>query len=158
MREMMQNNRILGGFPWMLRPTKKGVAPYFQTHPNGPNHIGADTSHCIPFYHILSSWYPGSGWYSTKFPTFLLFKSHQKKNEQKHESPAMLRTLNTSTIIIINIKYVYIYVILYIYIYIYIHTYIYIYLFIYLYYTSAGGFRPTKYESLGIILQKRANH
>ena len=33
-----------------------------------------------------------------------------------------------------------------------------LYIYVYMYYTSAGGFRPTKYESFGIILQKRAHH
>ena len=143
MREMMQNNQILGGSQECYDPQKRVLLPYFQTH---PNQIVADTSHCIPFYPpdilVLAGILPS-------FQHFCCL-NRIKKDEQKHESPAMLRTFNTSTIIIINIKYVYIYMCD-------IYT-LYIYIYVYMYYTSAGGFRPTKYESFGIILQKRAHH
>ena len=74
----------------MLRPTKKGVPPYFQTHPFYP-----------PDILVLAGILPS-------FQHFCCL-NRIKKDEQKHESPAMLRTFNTSTIMIINIKYVYIY-------------------------------------------------
>ena len=115
MREMMQNNQILGGSQECYDPQKRVLLPYFQTH---PNQIVADTSHCIPFYPpdilVLAGILPSVQHFCCL--------NRIKKDEQKHESPAMLRTFNTSTIIIINIKYVYIYMCdiytLYIYMYI----------------------------------------